>query len=175
MNGPESYPEHCGSDVSDPGGIDLMAVYSNDKEIVELIERFETRSLPKIEWTHAAHLTVALFYCTSHPLGTARNLMRDGIFGLNDSHGTENSDTSGYHETLTCFWMDVVQNFILGRPKGEPLYRTANALVGEYPSDLPLRVYSRELLFSVAARSSYVAPDLIGTHCESTSERHQNE
>ncbi len=141
-----------------------MTVYSNDKEILELIERFESRSLPKFEWTHAAHLTVALFYCTSHPLGTARNLMRDGIFWLNDSHGTENSDSSGYHETLTWFWMDVVRNFVLSRPKGEKLYVMANALVNEYPSDLPLRVYSRELLFSVAARNGYVEPDLIGNH-----------
>lgn len=139
-----------------------MTLYNNDTEIIDLIERFETRSLPKSEWTHAAHLTVALFYCTSHPIGTARNLMRDGIIWLNDSHGTENSDTSGYHETLTWFWMDVVHEFILGRRKGEPLYMMANALVNALSSDLPLHVYSRELLFSVAARSYYIAPDLIG-------------
>ncbi len=149
-----------------------MTLYSNDNEIIDLIERFETRSLSKSDWTHAAHLTVALFYCASHPLGTARNLMRDGIFWLNDSHGTENSDTSGYHETLTWFWMDVVDNFIHGRPKGEPLYQMANALVNEFDSDLPLRVYSRELLFSVTARRCYVAPDLIGTRRESTSDDH---
>ena len=80
-------------------------IYNTDKEVELLIETFEKRTLPKTEWTHAAHLIVGLYYCFHHPFGVAKNLMSDGIYWLNDAHGTANTETSGYHETLTVFWL----------------------------------------------------------------------
>jgi hypothetical protein len=62
-----------------------MAIYKTDEEVALLFEAFEKRTLSKENWTHAAHLTVALFYCLNYPFGVARNLMRDGIYWLNDA------------------------------------------------------------------------------------------
>jgi hypothetical protein len=139
-----------------------MLIYKNDSDVITLVEAFEKRTLPKAEWTHAAHLTVALYYCLSYPFGTARNLMRDGIYWLNDAHGTPNTKTGGYHETLTFFWMNTVREFLENHKNSGGLADTANSLVTVcHDAKLPLRFYSRELLFSPKARAHYVEPDLI--------------
>ena len=83
-------------------------IFTRDEEVLELAKAFEERTLPKSEWTHAAHLTVGMYYCFHNPLGVAKNLMSDGIYWLNDAHGTPNTETSGYHETLTVFWLKTV-------------------------------------------------------------------
>ena len=139
-----------------------MNHFNSDTEIIDLISKFEDQTLARADWTHAAHLTVALFYCTSHQFGVARNLMRDGIFLLNEAHGTPNTDDSGYHETLTRFWTEAVNDFMHSRPKGEALFLIANAMIEKLgDTALPLRIYSRERLFSVTARREFVAPDLV--------------
>jgi len=138
-----------------------MLIYKNDEEVTSLFQAFEKRTLSKENWTHIAHLTVALVYCLNHPFGVAKNLIRDGIYWLNVAHGTPNTENSGYHETLTCFWMTLVQDFLAKCPSESSLADLTNelaALVGD--SQLPLKFYSRELLFSAAARADYVKPDL---------------
>ena len=136
-------------------------IYKTDEEIYLLIKAFEERTLQKADWTHAAHLTVGLYYCARHPFGAAKNLMSDGIYWLNDAHGTPNTETSGYHETLTVFWLKTVAEF-LAESAGKSLAETANALIASCcDAKLPLEFYSRELLFSAAARAHYVEPDLI--------------
>ena len=136
-------------------------IYKTDEEINLLIAAFEERTLSKAEWTHAAHLTVGLYYCARHPFGAAKNLMSDGIYWLNDAHGTPNTDASGYHETLTVFWLQTVAEF-LEKSASKSLAETANDLIASCcDAKLPLKFYSRELLFSAAARAQYVEPDLI--------------
>ena len=136
-------------------------IYKTDEEIFLLITAFEERTLPKADWTHAAHLTVGLYYCVHHPFGAAKNLMSDGIYWLNDAHGTPNTETSGYHETLTVFWLKTVAEF-LDESAGKSLAETANGLIASRcDAKLPLKFYSRELLFSAAARAQYVEPDLL--------------
>ena len=136
-------------------------IYRTDEEVNLLVKRFEERTLPKAEWTHVAHLTVGLYYCFHHPFGVAKNLMSDGIYWLNDSHGTPNTETSGYHETLTVFWLRTVKEFLESCGNDESLAQIANALVAEVnDTKLPLNFYSRERLFSVEARLSYVEPNL---------------
>ena len=136
-------------------------IYKTDAEVNLLVKKFEERTLPKTEWTHAAHLTVGLYYCFHHPFGVAKNLMSDGIYWLNDAHGTPNTETSGYHETLTIFWLRTVKEFLDSRVKDDSLARLANDLVTYYnDTKLPFNFYSREYLFSAEARMSYVEPNL---------------
>lgn len=136
-------------------------IYKTDEEIITLAKAFEERTLQKADWTHAAHLAVGLYYIFHNPPGVAKNLMSDGIYWLNDAHGTANTETSGYHETLTVFWLKTIANYLdkTGREAG--LAALANGLpatVGD--PNLPLKYYSRELLFSTEARLNYVEPDL---------------
>ena len=136
-------------------------IFTRDEEVFELAKAFEERTLPKSEWTHAAHLVVGLYYCYHHPLGVAKNLMGDGIYWLNDAHGTPNTETSGYHETITVFWLRTVANFMEKTGREHGLANLANNLIA-FCSDtnLPLKYYSRERLFSTEARLNYVEPDL---------------
>lgn len=136
-------------------------IYKHDDEIKLLMKAFEERTLPKCDWTHAAHLTVGLFYCFNNPFGIAKNLMSDGIYWLNDAHGTPNTETSGYHETLTVFWLKTIAAFLDENKTEKSLSGLANNLIASTDdTNLPLKYYSRELLFSPEARLKYVEPDL---------------
>ena len=141
-------------------------IYKTDEEIKSLIERFENCDVSAKEWTHAAHLTAALWYCRHHDLETATARMRKGIFKLNAAHGTPNTPTRGYHETLTVFWMRTVWDFLGNIEDKSSVYSLTNDLIETYSdSCFPLRFYSRELLFSPEARANYVEPDLINPDC----------
>ena len=137
-----------------------MKNYS-EKEVNALIERFEKRKLPKLEWTHEAHLVVAIWYCNQYHLEEALDLVRNYIIKHNESVGTENSDTEGYHETITRFWLIMARQF-LREIKESPLAEKCNALINSEmgKSSYPLTYYSKELLFSVKARHNWVEPDL---------------
>jgi hypothetical protein len=89
--------------------------------------------------------------------------MRDGIYWLNDKHGTPNTDDSGYHETLTVFWLKRIWNFLdeHTNANANAMAPLANELIKRFEDpDLPLRYYSCDLLFSTEARRDYCPPDL---------------
>ena len=135
-------------------------ILKTNEDVYRLVEAFEKRTLTKGEWTHAAHLVVGLFYCRTLPFAVARNVMRDGICWLNDTHGTLNTDDSGYHETLTVFWMNRIWNYLDQAGATKSLVVLANELVDRYNKpDLPLSYYSRETLYSASARRDYIPPD----------------
>ncbi len=115
--------------------------------------------VPRAEWKHAEHLTVVLYYVSHHNFDSALMKMREGIFNLLKSFGVDLSKEMPYHETLTCFWMRAVDNFARSNGKSS-MIELCNELVLELGKDLPLKFYSRELLFSDCARARFVEPDL---------------
>jgi hypothetical protein len=136
-------------------------LFSSNEDVYLLVKSFEDRSISKNEWTHAAHLAIGLFYCRILPFVVAKNVMRDGIYWLNDKHGIPNTDDSGYHETLTVFWLKRIWNFLDEREWTNAMAPLANELIERCgDSTLPLRYYSRELLYSAKARREYFPPDL---------------
>lgn len=130
-------------------------------EIESLIERFESRKLPKVEWTHNAHLVVAIWYCSKHPFAKALELTRQYITVHNESVGTPNTDTEGYHETITKFWLIVANHFIQTSEPASITELCNNFIQSEKASSsYPLNFYSKEKLFSVEGRHNWVEPDL---------------
>jgi hypothetical protein len=72
-----------------------------------------------------------------------------------------NGPDSGYHETVTRFYVHVVARFLAGMDPAGSIEVQAAALVAALGArDLPLRHWSRERLFSVEARRGWVEPDL---------------
>jgi hypothetical protein len=73
-----------------------------------------------------------------------------------------NSDTEGYHETITRVFLHGVRLFLGEADPKEPLHELVNELLLSPMGrrDWPLRFYSRERLFSVEARRNFVPPDL---------------
>jgi hypothetical protein len=118
-------------------------------------------TLPRPEWTHEAHLaTCAWLILERTDIDPERDL--PGLIRrYNESVGGVNSDTEGYHETITQVSIRAVRA-ALARSTGLGLAERVNALLlaPEGRRDWPLRFYSRELLFSKAARLGWVEPDL---------------
>lgn len=136
-------------------------MFTNTDEVYTLVKAFENRTIPKEEWTHPAHLAVGLYYCKTRPFVVAKNVMRDGIYWLNDSHGTPNTDDNGYHETLTVFWLKRIWNFLDEHAETLSLAALANKLIEQYDDPrLPFSYYSRDLLLSASARHEYFPPDI---------------
>lgn len=138
-----------------------MKNYSK-KEIESLITRFEAQKLPKVEWTHEAHLVVAIWYAKYYPFKEALDLVRGFITRHNTSVGTINNDHDGYHETITAYWLKIAYHFIEGKERWG-IQELCNGFINSDQSNSKylLNFYSEEVLFSVQARHEWVEPDLV--------------
>ena len=127
-----------------------------------LVRLFLDRSLPKPAWTHVAHLRVGLWHVRRFGAVRAIELLRERISCYNEAVGTANTNTSGYHETLTVFYVKVIDAFVSADASRAQAAGTLERRLLEAVGDreLPLRYYSRECLFSTEARRQWVAPDL---------------
>lgn len=135
--------------------------FRTTEEILALVRRFEDCTLPRVEWTHAAHLTVALWHLLQFDWPEASAHVRRGIKRYNAAHGILTTPTGGYHETLTLFWLRTVRRFLEAeRNEARALVHLANELVATHGKGLPLTHYTRARLFSPEARAHWVEPDL---------------
>jgi hypothetical protein len=138
-------------------------LFTSDADIERLGEGLLARTLPRADWTHEAHLGATTYLLLRRPdIDLDRDL--PGIIrGYNESVGGVNSDSEGYHETITRVFLHGVRRFLAESGTRKALYELVNALL-ESPTgqrDWPLRFYSRELLFSVEARRRFAPPDLV--------------
>ena len=136
-----------------------MKIYKNEEEIKTLVKAFENGSVAEADWRHAEHLVVALFYLSRHDYQTALTKMRAGIFNLLRAFKVDLTKEMPYHETLTVFWMQTVDDFRRSQ-NGASLTEICNELTARFDKNYPLRFYSRELLFSDRARAAFVEADL---------------
>jgi len=137
----------------------LYERHKTNEDILAIVRGFEDGTISRAEWRHAEHLTVALYYVSHHDLETALTKMRDGIFNLLKSFGVDLAKEMPYHETLTVFWLRTVSDYKNSK-NGTSIVEICNELVKRFDKDYPLRFYSRELLFSDAARKNFVESDL---------------
>jgi hypothetical protein len=136
-------------------------LFPDDASIRRVGEGMIERTLPRAEWTHEAHLATCAWLVLERPDIAPERELPDLIRRYNESVGGVNSDSEGYHETITqCFVIAVRR--ALARSEERGLAERVNALLlaEEGRRDWPLRFYSRELLFSKAARLGWVEPDL---------------
>jgi hypothetical protein len=137
------------------------APFESADEVLELVRQFETGTLPRARWNHRAHLTVALWYASHLDAADALDAVRRGILRLNEACGVVSTPTSGYHETITRFYMRVVRHFVEMELDGDWAAR-ANHLIARYGAkELPLRHYSKDRLMSTVARAEWIEPDLV--------------
>jgi hypothetical protein len=73
-----------------------------------------------------------------------------------------NSETEGYHETITRVFLHGVRLFLKEADPSEPLHELVNELLLSPMGrrDWPLRFYSRDRLLSAAARRAFLEPDI---------------
>ena len=136
-------------------------IYRSPCEIDSLIHAFQECSLPRSQWTHAAHLTVGLWYLFYDSEPEAINAVRNGIKRYNSVHGIESTKDSGYHETLTLFWMRIVRGYLAEESRNRSIVSLANGVIAQYAArNLPFCYYTRDRLMSAEARITWVEPDL---------------
>ncbi len=122
------------------------------------VAAWESGTLPKHEWSHAAHVAVGACYALRHG-AAALDRTREGIRRYNAAVGTANTDSSGYHETLTRFWAEVLAVEVAGQADEWQAAKRAVARYGE-DRDLHGLYYGFDVVRSVEARRGWVAPDL---------------
>jgi hypothetical protein len=137
-------------------------LFTTDAEIEHLGEGLLTCTARREEWTHEAHLAATTYLLLRRPDIDLDEELPGIIRRFNESVGGTNSDTEGYHETITRCFLAGVRLFLEDREISLPLCDLVNQLLLSPMGrrDWPLHFFSRERLFSVEARRSHLEPDL---------------
>ena len=134
----------------------MMNYFKDEAELRDLVRAFETCEIHPAEFKHYQHLAVALWYVAYFPYEEASTRMRNGIQKLAAVYGK-----TGYHETITIFWLRLVRDFFEDVKPGESITTMANAIAGKFSDkNLINDYYSAELLASRQAKEELVEPDL---------------
>jgi hypothetical protein len=134
---------------------------SSNADIAALAQRLLDHTLPKAEWTHAAHLTATLRLVRIRDAGLEHDLPHI-IRTYNVAVGGVNDDQSGYHETITQAYLAAIRAFAAALPPDLDDAEAARRLMATALGDKewPLTHWSRERLFTSQARLGWVDPDL---------------
>jgi len=141
---------------------EMREIYASEADVIRVGEGFSARTLPRVEWTHAAHFAATLWLMRYRPDLDARREMPRLIRAYNQSVGRVNDDTGGYHETITQASLRALRGVLNANPADMPIYRIVNALMASSlgnPNWL-LEYWSRDRLMSVEARRQWQEPDL---------------
>ena len=134
--------------------------FTSDADIDHIGRGLIERTLPKSEWTHAAHFAAAI-WLLDHPDIDPFTEMPGYIRAYNEATGVPNTDTEGYHETITIASLRAAKHILDKAPSDRPLFETVNELLAS-PYGSPgwiLNYWSKEVLFSVKARKTWIEPD----------------
>jgi hypothetical protein len=125
------------------------------------VHRWLTGELPKPEWTHAAHVAVTGFYAFRSTPELVFADMKRGILNYAVHAGIVNGPDSGYHETLTRFWSNVITQAV-GDDGAKSRLDTATRAVQRFGEDrdLPALYYSFDVTGDRNARREWTPPDL---------------
>ena len=137
-----------------------MEEYS-EEQLEGIVQGFVEKTLDKSLWTHYAHIIAAIWHLMKFDKEDALCRMKSGIISYNLATGGQNTGQNGYHETMTVFWWEVLHQFLDNNP-GHTFPNACAIFLKSPMSDknYPFEFYSKELIFSPAARARYVAADL---------------
>ena len=127
----------------------------------ELIQGFESTTLPAEQFTHEAHVRVAWWYLTHLPMLAAVAAFAEGLQRFAAAKGAAGK----YHETMTVAWMLLVADRIVA-PADSVWTEFAEHnpdLFVKSPSPLA-RYYSEACLASDRARQTFVLPGASRSH-----------
>ena len=134
---------------------------STVEEVHRLRSGFDDHTLPGTEFNHSAHIAVGTTYMRELGAEAALTQLRKAIPPYNESQGGQNTDTSGYHETLTRFWVERLSEFVSTLPPALTPAECAMAAVETFGSRSRLHeeYYSFDVVKSLEARRGWIAPD----------------
>lgn len=131
-----------------------------DADIAAIAYGLAERTLPKSEWMHAAHFAAALFILSRHG-AEAETRMPPLIRAYNEATGTPNTDSSGYHETITLASLRAARAMLKASETAALSHVLEKVMASELgKSGWLLAYWRKETLFSPEARRRWVEPDL---------------
>lgn len=139
----------------------MPALPVTESEIDVFLAAFEGCTLPKEQWTHAAHLLTGACYVHAMDREAALCRMRECVRRYNESVGGKNTETSGYHETITVMWIRLLDR--LRREAGTMDRASFAALAVSYFAarrDIFRDYYDFDIVASTEARLRWVEPVL---------------
>jgi GNAT superfamily N-acetyltransferase len=133
-----------------------------ESSLQELVAAFCSLTLPKEGWTHRAHLRVGAWHVHHHGAVEALVLLRDRIRKFNAHHGGQNTESAGYHETITAAYVQLIDAFLRASASRGALERRVELLLAGPLAEKSLlfRYWSGAALMSTQARLSWLPPDL---------------
>ena len=125
-----------------------------DAEVITLVDRLERCLLAGSEFRHQDHLAVAVVYLYGSGLETALEKLRASLLRFSSHHGASDK----YHETLTRFWIEQVEQRL---DRSVCLTESVRRVQAELSDkNLIYRYYSAERLNSPEAKAHWVEPDI---------------
>lgn len=133
---------------------------ADEETLGRFVQDWEKGVLEHRYWTHTAHVAIAAFYNFAYPPEEAFQRTKSGIVHYNTCVGTPNTEDSGYHETLTRFWSEVVGGVVRSRPFESQFdaVRHAVDILGE-DRDRHRLHYTFDVVRDRRARREWVPPD----------------
>jgi hypothetical protein len=136
-------------------------LFASDAAVARVGEGLLARNLPREEWTHEAHLAATTYLLLRHPEIDLDSELPGLIRRYNESVGGVNSDSEGYHDTITRVFLHGIRRVLGAADSSKPVHALVNEILLSPVGgrDWPLGFYSRDRLFSVEARRAFVEPD----------------
>ena len=129
----------------------------------EFLRQFEDCTLPYEQWTHRAHVKVAYLYLRAQPFPAALARIRAGILRFNAAKQVPEGPTSGYNETTTQAFLQLVAATLEAYGAAIPT-PSADEFCNAHPQLLTKHVlrffYSPQRHLDPRAKTEFVPPDL---------------
>jgi hypothetical protein len=133
----------------------------SEPEIDAFLAAFEAGTLPKEEFTHAGHLTAGACYVYMLDEAGAISHMRLCVRRFNEAVGGKNTDTGGYHETITVFWIKALAALRATHPTlGRAEFAAHAVQAYRDRRDIFRGFYDFDVLASAEARRSWIEPSV---------------
>jgi hypothetical protein len=133
----------------------------SEENLDHFLAAFASCTLPKEQFTHAGHITVAASYLFQSSATQVLPQIRIAIRRFNESVGGANTETAGYHETLTVFWLRIVEAHLNQNQPASRLQATRLAVSAfSSRSGLHKDYYSGDVVQNTIARRQWLQPDL---------------
>lgn len=130
------------------------------ENLESVVAHFQAHTLPRENWNHRAHLGLALWTLRRFSFDESLEWLRREITDYNESVGIHNGPFSGYHETLTQFYLRAVAACLkeLESTDADTLWAQLSEKWGD--KNAIFAYYSRRHLFAPSTRAHFAPPDL---------------
>jgi hypothetical protein len=129
----------------------------------EHLRSFEDLTLPFEQWTHRAHVKVALAYLRRGTFAEALERMRAGVKAYNAHHAVPEGPTSGYNETTTHAFLHLIAATLAAYGETHPT-PDGDSFCDAHPQLMTRHAlrffYSPQRRMHPLAKTQFVEPDL---------------